>query len=191
MRDEPGQRKKAGKSQGAKAVRNQPESSRGIPAKGTAAEHLLEWTEAGERAGIPIEAEPDLESPIKPGLTGFSDSEPRLDPDSEQGATGQAFDLDEAGSGNSIWMRNSSLDMGAETRMPSHKVNLGGRRVGGPTGGDFIGGGGGPAIGSTHEPDEDALKIGSPEETLAAFENKIANENIRQLRNMKPDKPAG
>lgn len=56
------------------------------------------------------------------------------------------------------------------------------RRLGGPTGGDLAGGGGGPVIGETHPADEQtADHYGSREETQAALEEKIATQNTLRL----------
>lgn len=55
-------------------------------------------------------------------------------------------------------------------------------RVGGPTGGDFAGGGGGPALGAKHPADDmTADHYGSRAETNAALEGKIAMQNSRRL----------
>jgi hypothetical protein len=77
---------------------------------------------------------------------------------------------------------NASFDANPTITRDAAKLNSGGRRVGGPTGGDFAGGGG-PAIGETHEADDDgAWKIGSREETLHAFEQGVAAQNTRRLK---------
>jgi hypothetical protein len=56
------------------------------------------------------------------------------------------------------------------------------RRMGGHSGGDFDGGGKGPAIGDTHASDEEeADHYGSREETQAALEGKIASQNTLRL----------
>jgi hypothetical protein len=56
------------------------------------------------------------------------------------------------------------------------------KRLGGHSGGDFDGGGKGPAIGETHDSDEEtADHYGSPEETQAALEGKIASQNTLKL----------
>jgi hypothetical protein len=62
-------------------------------------------------------------------------------------------------------------------------INLGGKRMGGPTGGDLKNGGSGPAIGETHPANDDtADHYGSRAETQAALEGRIANLNTRQLK---------
>jgi hypothetical protein len=63
------------------------------------------------------------------------------------------------------------------------KSNAGARqRLGGHTGGDFDGGGKGPALGETHPADDaSADHYGSREETQAALEGKIASQNTLKL----------
>jgi hypothetical protein len=62
-------------------------------------------------------------------------------------------------------------------------VNMGGTKtLGGPTGGDFAGGGRGPALGAKHAADDaTADHYGSREETNAALEEKVAIQNTRRL----------
>jgi hypothetical protein len=69
-----------------------------------------------------------------------------------------------------------------EQRSKPPIARQGGKRLGGPTGGDLEGGGKGPAIGETHAADtEMADHYGSREETQAALEGKIASQNSRKL----------
>ncbi|HEY9687748.1 MAG TPA: hypothetical protein V6C52_12305 [Coleofasciculaceae cyanobacterium] len=138
---------------------------------------------AGHRVGIPIETEPPSEIPPGLDITDFLNNEPHLPPRAGGDFTEDVSDVDQVGDNGASWMRNASYDRGAEVKAPSYKINEGGRRMGGPTGGDFIGGGGGPEIGETHSAtDEDVLKIGSPQETQAALEHKVASENYRQQK---------
>jgi hypothetical protein len=76
-----------------------------------------------------------------------------------------------------------SFDTGADVRAETLRANAGGRRMGGATGGDFLGGGAGPDIGQTHPGEEDTAEhFGSREETQQALEQKIAINNTRTLR---------
>lgn len=78
--------------------------------------------------------------------------------------------------------RHSSLELDEDISVQALDMNLGGKRLGGPTGGDFEGGGGGPALGETHPADEQtADHYGSREETRAALEEKIATQNTLRL----------
>jgi hypothetical protein len=143
----------------------------------------LSENRVGRQAGIPVETEPPSEIPPGLDITDFLNNEPHLPPRAVGDFTEEVSDVDQVGDNGASWMRNTSFDSGAEIETPSYKVNEGGRRMGGPTGGDFIGGGGGPEIGETHPAtDEDVLKIGSPKETQAALEQKVASENYRQQK---------
>jgi hypothetical protein len=144
----------------------------------------LSENRVGRQAGIPVETEPPSEIPPGLDITDFLSSEPHLPPRAVEGFTEDVSDVDQVGDNGASWMRNASFDSGAEIETPSYKMNEGGRRMGGPTGGDFIGGGGGrPEVGETHPAtDEDVLKIGSPKETQAALEQKVASENYRQQK---------
>ncbi|MCE3235756.1 MAG: hypothetical protein K0Q50_1936 [Vampirovibrio sp.] len=78
--------------------------------------------------------------------------------------------------------RHSSIELDEDVSVQAVDMNLGGKRLGGPTGGDFAGGGGGPALGETHPADEEtADHYGSREETRAALEEKIATQNALKL----------
>lgn len=77
---------------------------------------------------------------------------------------------------------HSSLELDEAVSREGYDMNLGGKRMGGPTGGDLKGGGGGPAIGSKHRGyDNTADHYGSREETNAALEDKIAVQNTLKL----------
>lgn len=143
----------------------------------------LAQSRMGSQAGIPVETEPPSEMPPGLDITGFLNHEPHLPPRAVGDFAEDVSDVDQVGDNGASWMRNASYDSGAEIETPSYKVNEGGRRMGGPTGGDFIGGGGGPEVGETHPAtDEDVLRIGSPQETQAALEQKVASENYRQQK---------
>lgn len=76
----------------------------------------------------------------------------------------------------------SAIELDEEASLQSYDINLGGKRMGGHSGGDFDGGGRGPALGETHPADNaTADRYGSREETNAALEEKIANMNSRRL----------
>lgn len=84
--------------------------------------------------------------------------------------------------GRSAREGHSALEIDENVSRQGLDINLGGKRMGGPTGGDLTGGGGGPAIGETHPADEDtADHYGSREETNAALEDKIALQNTLRL----------
>lgn len=77
---------------------------------------------------------------------------------------------------------HSSIELDENISRQGLDINLGGKRMGGPTGGDFRGGGKGPAIGAVHPADDDtADHYGSREETNAALEDKIALQNTLKL----------
>ncbi len=77
---------------------------------------------------------------------------------------------------------HSSIELDESVSLQGLDINLGGKRMGGPTGGDLRGGGKGPAIGATHPADDDtADHYGSREETNAALEDKIALQNTLKL----------
>ncbi|WP_303673803.1 hypothetical protein [Vampirovibrio chlorellavorus] len=77
---------------------------------------------------------------------------------------------------------HSSLELDESVSREGYDINLGGKRMGGPTGGDLAGGGRGPAIGSKHPADDStADHYGSREETNAALEDKIAIQNTLKL----------
>lgn len=77
---------------------------------------------------------------------------------------------------------HSSIELDENISLQGLDINLGGKRMGGPTGGDLLGGGGGPAIGSVHPADDDtADHYGSREETNAALEEKVAQQNTLRL----------
>lgn len=77
---------------------------------------------------------------------------------------------------------HSSLELDEAVSQKGYDINLGGKRMGGPTGGDFAGGGRGPAIGAKHPADDStADHYGSREETNAALEDKIAVQNTLKL----------
>lgn len=92
-----------------------------------------------------------------------------------------------------VEMENALLEEDGFIREPGHTVidldenpeptiHQGSKRMGGHTGGDFDGGGKGPAIGEIHAADEEtADHYGSPEETQAALEGKIASQNTLRL----------
>lgn len=78
---------------------------------------------------------------------------------------------------------HSSLELDESVCLAGYDINLGGKRLGGPTGGDFSGGGKGPALGAKHAADDStADHYGSREETTAALEDKIALQNTLKLR---------
>ena len=80
--------------------------------------------------------------------------------------------------------QRSSIELDEQAVQEGADVNLvgGTKTLGGPTGGDFEGGGGGPALGAKHPADnETADHYGSREETNAALEEKIAIQNTRRL----------
>jgi hypothetical protein len=78
---------------------------------------------------------------------------------------------------------HSDIELDEEITKQGADINLGGRRMGGPTGGDFSSGGSGPALGATHPADDNtADHYGSRAETQAALEGRIANLNARKLR---------
>jgi len=79
--------------------------------------------------------------------------------------------------------KHTSLQVDEELIQEGADVNIGGgKKLGGPTGGDFDGGGGGPALGARHSADDStADHYGSREETNAALEGKIAMQNTRRL----------
>ena len=78
--------------------------------------------------------------------------------------------------------RHSSIELDEEVALQGFDINLGGKRMGGHSGGDFDGGGGGPALGEVHAADDStADHYGSREETNAALEEKIAIQNTRRL----------
>lgn len=78
--------------------------------------------------------------------------------------------------------RHSSIEIDENASLNAYDINLGGKRMGGPTGGDLKGGGKGPAIGETHAADDStADHYGSRAETNAALEDKIAVQNTRKL----------
>lgn len=77
---------------------------------------------------------------------------------------------------------HSSIELNEEVALQGFDINLGGKRMGGHSGGDFDGGGGGPALGEVHAADDStADHYGSREETNAALEEKIAIQNTRRL----------
>lgn len=77
---------------------------------------------------------------------------------------------------------HSSIEIDESASQNAYDINLGGKRLGGPTGGDFRGGGGGPKIGERHAADDStADHYGSREETNAALEDKIALQNTLKL----------
>ena len=78
---------------------------------------------------------------------------------------------------------HSSFELDEALIQEGADINMGGTKtMGGPTGGDFKGGGGGPAIGTKHAADDaTADHYGSREETNAALEGKIAIQNTRRL----------
>lgn len=77
---------------------------------------------------------------------------------------------------------HSSVEMNEEAVRNAFDINLGGKHMGGPTGGDMAGGGGGPAIGQVHASDDaTAEHFGSREETNAALEDKVALQNTLRL----------
>ncbi|WP_373531285.1 hypothetical protein [Vampirovibrio sp.] len=78
--------------------------------------------------------------------------------------------------------KHSTLEIDERASQKGYDINLGGKRMGGPTGGDIAGGGGGPAIGQKHRGDDStADHYGSREETNAALEDKIAIQNTLKL----------
>jgi hypothetical protein len=95
---------------------------------------------------------------------------------SNQGKTGD-FNASPAQS------KHSSLEVDDELIREGADVNIGGgKKLGGPTGGDFEGGGRGPALGARHASDDStADHYGSREETNAALEERIAIQNTRRL----------
>jgi hypothetical protein len=79
--------------------------------------------------------------------------------------------------------QRSSIEVDDEMIREGADVNIGGgKKLGGPTGGDFEGGGRGPALGARHAADDStADHYGSREETNAALEERIAIQNTRRL----------
>ncbi len=165
---------------------------RGLPAGdrnplATDPENQQSWLEETEAFETEIYTESESSQP-EPPLENVSDFPERgalLDPDlsasySEDSPNKEVYEIDQVGSNAATWMENTSFDSGVNTRKGSYKTNLGGRRVGGPTGGDFIGGGGHSP--TSPEAEADTLKIGSREETQALLENRVADENARRAR---------
>lgn len=84
--------------------------------------------------------------------------------------------------GRSAKEGHSSMEIDEKASLNAYDINLGGKRMGGPTGGDIKGGGKGPAIGATHAADDStADHYGSRAETNAALEDKIAVQNTLKL----------
>ena len=80
--------------------------------------------------------------------------------------------------------KHSSIDIDEAVIKEGADINMvgGTKTMGGPTGGDFAGGGRGPALGAKHAADDaTADHYGSREETTAALEGKIAMQNTRRL----------
>lgn len=76
--------------------------------------------------------------------------------------------------------KHSAIEIDESASRSGADINLGGKRMGGPTGGDISGGG--PAIGKKHRADNStADHYGSREETNAALEDKIAIQNTLKL----------
>lgn len=85
---------------------------------------------------------------------------------------------------DSNFIQHSSIELDEELVKEGADTNLIGstKKLGGPTGGDFEGGGKGPALGAKHAADDStADHYGSREETNAALEEKIAVQNSRRL----------
>ncbi len=77
---------------------------------------------------------------------------------------------------------HSNIELDENATLNAFDINLGGKRMGGPTGGDLAGGGKGPAIGEKHAADDSSADhYGSREETNAALEDKIALQNTIRL----------
>jgi hypothetical protein len=95
-------------------------------------------------------------------------SKPKINPKEKQEAT--------------LPEKHSAMEIDESASRSGYDINLGGKRMGGPTGGDISGGGGGPAIGKKHRADNStADHYGSREETNAALEDKIAIQNTLKL----------